>query len=185
MQMGGPGHRSRRGWTIVFVSVIAVLLLALSGAPTRAAGATTPSLPGPLSSTPGENWSVGSLESSSLASVTDIDSGLSLPGAVAQGPTHTASMTILVAFPLSDSNGLGQFLTALSNPVSPQYHHYLTQAEFDAAYGGAAGPYQSAVRYFEAQGVLRLTAAADRLTIAFQEPNGTRTPRSLGRTSSS
>ncbi len=168
MQMGRPGHRSRRGWTIVFVSLIAVLLLALSGAPTRTAGATTPSLPGPLSSTPGENWSVGFLESSSLASVPDIDSGLSLPGAVAQGPTHTASMTILVAFPLSDSNGLGQFLTALSNPVSPQYHHYLTQAEFDAAYGGAAGPYQSAVRYFEAQGVARLTTAADRLTITFQ-----------------
>ena len=65
------------------------------------------------------SWSVGFLESSSLASVTDSDPGLSLPGAVAQGPTPTASMTILVAFPLSDSNGLGRFLTALSNRSLP------------------------------------------------------------------
>ena len=168
MQMRRHGPRGHPNWTILFVLVMAVLLLAITGAPGRTTGAPTPSLASATSSMAGENWSVGFLESSRLALVTDIDSGLSLPGAVAQGPIRTASMTILVAFPLSDSNGLGRFLTALSNPVSPQYHHYLTQAEFDAAYGGAAGPYQSAVRYFEAQGVSRLTTAADRLTITFQ-----------------
>ncbi|MGI0068436.1 MAG: protease pro-enzyme activation domain-containing protein, partial [Thermoplasmata archaeon] len=98
----------------------------------------------------------------------DSEPGIDLPGAIDLGPAIEPSLTILVAFPLSHSSELSQFLSELSSPKSPLYHQYLTQSEFDAEYGGAASPYASAVLYFQSFGVSDMTTSADRLVITFQ-----------------
>jgi subtilase family serine protease len=63
---------------------------------------------------------------------------------------------------------LARFLTALSVPLSPLYHRYLTAAEFDSEYGGNATVYAEARAYFQSFGVANLQATTDRLTLGFQ-----------------
>lgn len=129
-----------------------------SGSDTSAGGAMPATSP----------WSVSSLASAPLHTVNDSEPGIDLANAVPQGPASVSGLTILVTFPLSQSQALSQFLTELSTPGSPEYHHYLTPAEFDQQYGGAPGPYDAAVAYFESLGVSDLTTAADHLTLTLQ-----------------
>jgi hypothetical protein len=75
---------------------------------------------------------------------------------------------ILVSLNFSNGTQLDQFLSELSNPASPEYHHYLTHSQFDSEFGGDPAVYGSLVGYFESFGVTDLSTHPDRLTISFQ-----------------
>ena len=77
------------------------------------------------------------------------------------GPTDPAR-TLALSFPLRgrDSSSLSALLVAISDPRSPQYHHYLTAAEYAAAYGPSAAQRGAAVAALRALG-LTITASGD------------------------
>ena len=168
--MLGRSYRGPRGAAVVVGGLVLFLLLLSttispgSVASTAALPPTGGSVPSP---TPNGN-ALGALSSAPLIAVPDSEPGIGLPGAVDHGPAQLTSMTILVAFPLSHESELLGFLSLISDSHSSLYHHYLTQAQFDAQYGGASAPYQLAVQYFDSIGVTQLTTSADRLVITFQ-----------------
>src|SRR5262249_49001030 len=91
--------------------------------------------------------------------------GVTLPAGVAAAanevaegaPAATAIIPVSVHFPLTHTAELEQLLADLVDPTKPQtYHHWLTPAQFQAAYG----PAPSAVARIKAV----LTAAGMRIT---------------------
>ena len=131
-----------------------------------ATGVAAPSYPG---------WTVSQLEAASPVPIPDQEAGIGLSASTRLGSADLTSIAdpsgtteILVSLDFSNGSRLIQFLNNLSNPASPEYHHYLTHTEFDANFGGSPAVYGSLVRYFEAFDVTQLTTHPDRLTISFQ-----------------
>ncbi|MGH2503260.1 MAG: S53 family peptidase, partial [Ktedonobacterales bacterium] len=81
--------------------------------------------------------------------------------AVRLGPTDQAR-TLSLSFPLRshDSASLSALLAAIENPQSPQYHHYLTAAQYAAAFGPSAMQRDAVVAALRGLG-LTVTAASD------------------------
>lgn len=100
--------------------------------------------------------------------VPDSEIGAHLPGAVDLGLAGSTPLLILVTFRESNAAQLGQFLEALSRPRSPEYHHYLTAAQFDARYGGSPMAYRALINFVQGEGASRITTFADRLTLTFE-----------------
>lgn len=75
------------------------------------------------------------------------------------GPTNPAR-TLALSFPLRRRSpaDLAALLTAIEDPHSPQYHHYLTPAQYAAAYGPSPAERAQAVAGIQALG-LTVTAA--------------------------
>ncbi|MCI4368291.1 MAG: hypothetical protein L3K09_01830, partial [Thermoplasmata archaeon] len=107
------------------------------------------------------------LLNSPMVPVSDSEPGVGGHGGDYLGPLTLPSVPIIVTFSHSDPAALAGFLRELSNPSSPQYHHYLSAAAFDARFGGSPSVYRSAVAFFASVGVSRLTTYADRTTISF------------------
>ncbi|HYA10997.1 MAG TPA: protease pro-enzyme activation domain-containing protein, partial [Thermoplasmata archaeon] len=123
---------------------------------------------------PGVAWSVSELRAAGAVAAPYTESGYGLPQARYQGPATFASpvdpngtVNILVSLAFSNSTELTQLLAALQNPASPQYHHYLTAAQFDERFGGAPSVYRSLVQYLASFGVTGLTTHPDRLSVTF------------------
>ena len=87
-------------------------------------------------------------------------------GRASDAPLPT-NIPVIVTFRPSDANGLGRFLSELSNPASPNFHQYISAREFDARFGASPLGYESARAYFLSAGVAGLTTYADRMTLSF------------------
>ncbi len=70
-------------------------------------------------------------------------------------------MNLAVGLPLRNREALTNLLRDLYDPASPQFHHYLTAADFAARFGPTAQDYQTLVQHARAHG----------LTIAATHPN--------------
>ncbi|HEY8323754.1 MAG TPA: S53 family peptidase [Ktedonobacterales bacterium] len=81
--------------------------------------------------------------------------------AVRLRPTDPAR-TLSLSFPLRshDSASLSALLVAIENPQSPQYHHYLTAAQYAAAFGPRATQRDAVVAALRGLG-LTVTATSD------------------------
>ena len=112
-------------------------------------------------------WSVAALNAAPTAAVVDSEPGIGVAGAAYVGPAHVATVPILVGLSYSHTAELSEYLAELSDPSSASYHHYLTQAQFDAAFGGSASVYNSALAYFGSFGVTGVVTYADQASIAF------------------
>ncbi len=106
--------------------------------------------------------------------VPDREPGIGLAGAQWVGPAPAAPVPILISLRTTNSSALGDFLLALSNPLSPLYHRYLTQQQFDHEFGGAPGPYHALEAFVRSFGVAPITTTADRLSLTFEA-----TPRQI------
>ena len=60
-------------------------------------------------------------------------------------PGH--SLRLAISVPLRNSGALANFLQRLYDPASPDYHHYLTPAQFSAQFGPTAEDYQTVVQF--------------------------------------
>ncbi len=94
--------------------------------------------------------------------------GYGLAGAVATTRALPAELPIVVTLGFSNASELSRLLHALSDPSSPEYHHYLTAGQFDAAFAPSSSTYAAAVAYFEALGARALHTFTDRVTISFE-----------------
>ena len=119
-------------------------------------------------------WSVAQLDAAPEVLAPYTESGYLLPGASYLGPAALATpadpsgaVPILITLAFSNESRLAPLLANLSDPASPQYHHYLTAAEFTDEFGALPSVYGSVVNYLASFGVTALTTHADRLSIGF------------------
>lgn len=151
--------RSRRGGAaaVLLALAIALLMLLPSGAisehltPTRGLGlgaSSTGKAPLPLFDATSAPTGATELGSLSPSSTVDFDVGLALP----------------------DQAGLGAFLTAVEDPASPSYHHFLTSTEFAQEYAPTSSEASTVKSYFVAHGAQNVVLTSDRMTLSFSLP---------------
>jgi subtilase family serine protease len=79
------------------------------------------------------------LWAATAASVLMAGTALAAPGLTIVGtPDATAPVSFEVALPLRNTDALRDLLQKLHDPASPQYHHWLTPAEFGLRFGPTA-----------------------------------------------
>jgi kumamolisin len=83
------------------------------------------------------------------------------------------TMSVAVSLNLRDETGLQNFLTALNDPNSPQYHQYLTPAEFTAQYGPTTTDVQEVTNYLTATGLTVSDVSNNRQVIDVTGPVST------------
>ncbi|EQD53941.1 membrane or secreted protein containing Peptidase S53, propeptide domain protein [mine drainage metagenome] len=96
------------------------------------------------------------------------EAGYRLAGAVATGRALPAELPIVVTLGFSNASELTRLLSALSDPSSPEFQHYLTASQFDEAFAPSSGTYAAALAYFEALGARGMQTFTDRVTISFE-----------------
>ena len=64
-----------------------------------------------------------------------------------------ATTTFEVALPLQNQSALPSFIASLSDRTSPNYHHYLTPAQFAAQFGPSTSAIDNATNYFRSFGM--------------------------------
>jgi len=150
-----------RGGTLALVLAVPLLLLL------SAASVGTPFVTPRAESLPGSATAMISispvLEAVKLGPYSTIVPGSRLVGP----PGATPPLHLLVTLAYANGTRLTAFLSELSDPHSPVYHHYLTSAEFDAAFAPSAAVWSSVVDQVEAAGATNLTVSPDRVMIAF------------------
>src|SRR5579863_840053 len=93
----------------------------------------------------------------------------------------TITTTFDVTLAPRDSVGLASYITSLSNTASPNFHHYLTTAQFAQRFGASASSVDSVRSYFRGYGldlgalskgrlVLRVTGTTTQIAHAFAAP---------------
>jgi kumamolisin len=88
--------------------------------------------------------------------------GASMPGQVV--PVDQRDL-IVVTLPFQNSARLSAYLTAISDPTSPLYGHYLTNEEFAEEYGAPASAQQGIASYLASKGLTIAYESSDHLTI--------------------
>jgi subtilase family serine protease len=68
-------------------------------------------------------------------------------------PDATSRISFEVALPLRNVDQLNDLLTALHDPANPQYHHWLTPAQFAANFGPDAATMDGVVKALRARGL--------------------------------
>jgi len=74
-------------------------------------------------------------------------------------------MSLDVVLPVRDQAGLDNFLAQVSNPMSLNYHNYLTPAEFTARFGPTQNDYDTVVQYLKQHGLVIAGGSRDRMDI--------------------
>ena len=80
----------------------------------------------------------------------EVRAGTAQPTAQLPG-TQTLSLDVVLA--LRDPTGLDSFLADIYNPASPNFHHFLSVAEFTAKFGPTQADYDTVLAYAKANGL--------------------------------
>ncbi len=150
--------RGRGGLTVALTIAVLAVLVVPSGLAVPPAGGTASSL-ATASSVPTPS---GPLTSVPLGPYSSVQSG-----SVRLSTPPSTPLFVVLTLPLSNSTRLSQFLMELSTPKSPEYHHYLTEAQFVAQYAPSSGAWSSVMTALDAPGITNVTASPDRVTISF------------------
>ncbi len=139
------------------ILVVFLLLPIIAAIPNLAyASSTTPSSTSSNQAktvVPGSTPTSISFQDSALVKIqTQIPSILSSSKPLGKLDPNTIVMASLV-LSSKDQSGLSQFLTNLDNPLSQNYHQFLTPSQFNALYGANSLEAQSLVSYLKAQGL--------------------------------
>jgi hypothetical protein len=162
--MPRAGPRSRRSG--LGAAAAAVVLVVLLSAPGSIAG-NAAARAGLGAGSPAETPLAEALAAAPLAPVSEVPSDLELPGSTALAAPPTAPLALVVHLPWSNLSDLSTLLAGLAQPGGPEYHHFLTAAQFDARFGPSPATYRAVVEYFASAGVGGLTTYPDRATISF------------------
>ena len=72
----------------------------------------------------------------------------------------TNSLRLAISLPLRNSADLTNLLQSIYDPASPNYHHYLTSAQFNEKFGPTAQDYQKVINFAKSNG-LEIVATPD------------------------
>ncbi len=77
----------------------------------------------------------------------------------------TNSLNLAISLPLRNREALANLLREIYDPASPNYHHYLTPAEFTELFGPTEKDYQSVIRFAKAHGLKVTATHANRMLV--------------------
>jgi subtilase family serine protease len=97
----------------------------------------------------------------------EVRAGAAQPNAEMQA---RQTMSLDLVLPLSDPTGLDSFLADIYNPASPNFHHFLTVAEFTAKFGPTQQDYDSVVAFAKANGLTVTGGSLDGMEVQVQGP---------------
>jgi subtilase family serine protease len=95
----------------------------------------------------------------------EVRAGTAQPTAQLSG-TQTLSLDLVL--PLSDPAGLDSFLADIYNPGSPNFHHFLSVAEFTAKFGPTQADYDTVLAYAKANGLKVTGGSLDGMEVQVQ-----------------
>ena len=84
----------------------------------------------------------------------------------------TSILRVTVALKLRNAVQLQQFLEAVQDPTSSEYHQFLTPQQFTAMYDPTQAQVSTVVAYLESQGLHVTDVTSDNLIIHVQDPSG-------------
>ncbi|WP_229741004.1 S53 family peptidase [Silvibacterium dinghuense] len=92
--------------------------------------------------------------------------------AASSGQTMAASQTmgLTISLPIRNKQELQTLLQQQQNPSSPQYHKYLTPAEFTARFGPTQADYDKLIAYVKAQGMTVTRTHTTRMVLNVTAP---------------
>lgn len=100
-----------------------------------------------------------------------------VPEAVSEGKAMQAGtmsskqhLHLVFQLPLRNQSDLSSFLQRLYDPSSPDYHHYLSAAEFTAKYGPTEADYQKVIAFVKSSGMRVLSTPGNHMLV---EADGT------------
>ncbi|MER6540412.1 protease pro-enzyme activation domain-containing protein [Streptomyces sp900105755] len=147
---GRPGRAAvktgRRARAITAASIAAVALVAVTGIATGAVaqgGAAGPGAPERIGAAP------------------RVPTGARVTGATASGTTLHLSVNLAPR----DRQALADFVTAVSTPGNPQYHHYLAKGQFAAVFGPTRATIEQVSKALKAAGLSPGKVSPDGLSI--------------------
>ncbi|WP_410669783.1 protease pro-enzyme activation domain-containing protein [Amycolatopsis sp. cmx-4-68] len=76
-------------------------------------------------------------------------------------------ITAALSLKLHNQQALERFLADVQNPASPQYHHFLTPAQFNAEFGPSQADVSKAVSFLEKSGATGIEVSGNRQAITF------------------
>ncbi|WP_080970826.1 S53 family peptidase [Burkholderia cepacia] len=79
-------------------------------------------------------------------------------------------MVLDVVLPLRDQKGLDAFVADVTNPLSPDFRHYLAPAEFSARFGPTRTDYDTTVQYLVAHGLTVTGGSLDGMDVQVTGP---------------
>ena len=79
-------------------------------------------------------------------------------------------MNLNIVLPLRDPAGLDKFLSALYNPASPSYRHFLTVSEFTARFGPTQEDYDAVVNFATRNGFTIVGGSRDGMNVEIRGP---------------
>ena len=164
-----PGRRVALG-AIVALLLSGMLLPALPrlSPPDLVGGVAAASTPALASDNAALPTSVGPYAPVPLAPIDRPDANTSPMGNATAG-----TLEVVVSFSLSNRTELARALANESGRRGLGTPPYLTPAEFDERFGGAAAPYRAAAAYFARAGVSDLALFPDRASLSFAAPPAT------------
>jgi subtilase family serine protease len=82
------------------------------------------------------------------------------------GPLPAANrLNLAISLPLRNAAALSNLLQQIYDPNSPQFHHYLTPAQFTAQFGPTQKDYQALITFAKANGLQVTTTHPNRLLL--------------------
>jgi hypothetical protein len=111
-------------------------------------------------------WSTSQAQQSLQALQNHLPAAVASGQAVAMGslpPEQNISFSIVL--PLRNQNALTSLLSQLYDPSSPNYHHFLSVAEFTQQFGPTPEEYQAVVSFAQANGLTVTDTPANRLIV--------------------
>lgn len=92
-------------------------------------------------------------------------SAASLPASAANTAAASDTTTFNVYLPLTSTDALEQLLRDQTDPTSPQYHHWLTPAQFKHQFGPSAASFAAAREALESAGLTIVAEHTQNLTV--------------------
>jgi hypothetical protein len=83
---------------------------------------------------------------------------------------ETNRLQLALALPLRDRAGLTNFLAAVYDPTRPEYHHYLTPAEFTVRFGPTPDDYAAIIHFAKTNGLTVTATHPNRLLVDVSGP---------------
>ncbi len=77
----------------------------------------------------------------------------------------TNKLRLAISLPLRNQAALSDLIKQIYDPASPQYHHYLTPAQFAAQFGPTAADYQTVANYARSNGLAVVGTYPNRLVL--------------------
>jgi hypothetical protein len=80
----------------------------------------------------------------------------------------TNSLRLAISLPLRNGEALANLLQRLYDPASPDYHHYLTPAQFTERFGPTAQDYQTVIQFAGSNGLEIVATRESRMLLDIQ-----------------